>query len=142
MLRTFQLDEIVLGVVDVDGYPFAFRPEAGPDLSDARRFCVEMFGNLSDVEWVHPQADVIHVARFLPGCGATDSSELSVDRYQVDHGTACPEMHEPKLGASPLHSAAQHRTIEIDHRLEIADAQDNVVDVTDVEHVTAALIHL
>jgi len=132
-----QLDEIVLRVIDVDRYALALGAKARANLPYARLVCLQVFHDLLDVERMDPQANVIHVASFLAGGSTAKPSKLAVYGHEIDHRVAGPEMHEPELRPAPLYAATQHRAVETDHPLDVADAQNHMVDVSDLEHGTA-----
>src|SRR5262249_21932671 len=85
-------------------------------------------------ERFHPHTEVIHVAPFLTRSGAALLAKLTVDRHEIDHGVAGAQVHQTEVRPPPLHSTAERVAIEVDHALEVGHAQDDVVDVADLEH--------
>jgi hypothetical protein len=86
------------------------------------------------IEGLDAYTEMIHVAPFLArGCTAL-FPELPVDRHQVDHDVAGTQVDQSQIRASPVHGAAQGIAIERDHAFEIDDAQDDVVNVLDLDH--------
>ena len=55
------------------------------------------------------------------------------DVDQVDQGATGSQLREPELGQLPLQGAAENITVETSQAPQIARAQDDVVDLADVD---------
>jgi hypothetical protein len=86
------------------------------------------------VERLDAQAHVVHVAAFRAGRGAAGTAERAVDRHEVDLRPARAQVHEAEIVAAPLDGAADDAAVEVDHPLEVRHAEDDVVDLADLDH--------
>ena len=86
------------------------------------------------VERLHSHAEVIHVPALPPGSLTAESPEFTVHRNQVDERTPRPQLNETEFVLPTLDGAAEHVAIEPEHPVEIDDAQNDVVDLTNADH--------
>lgn len=129
-----QLNDIALGIRDIDGRAFSFGAVArcnGPNL-DAMR--LQMPANTRLVEWLYPKAKVIEVAPLVSRSCAADSAKFSIDGHKVDDGPARSQLNQTDLILAPLDCAAKGATVEMKHAIEVDNAQYKMVDFANVDH--------
>src|SRR5262245_32083922 len=132
--RAFELDDIVLGVVNVDGRALAVGTVAGRDLADPRAVGAQVRDDRLLVERLHAQAEMVDVPALLARRGAAFPAERAVDWNEVDEGVSGAQVHKAEVIPSPLDRAAERIAVEVDHPLQLAHADDDVVDVPDPDH--------
>jgi len=86
------------------------------------------------VEWFHPQAKVVHVATRSGWRTATGAAKYSVHGHEVDERAAGPKLSQSNLFLLALYLATQHTTIEPEHLVEIDNSNDNVINLSYVNH--------
>ena len=64
---------------------------------------------------------------------AAVTAERTVDRNEVDERAAGAQVHEAQVVAAPLEGQPS-AAVEADHPLEVPHAEDDVVDVPDLDH--------
>ena len=90
------------------------------------------------VERLDAQAEVVEVAAFPAGRGAAGAAEGAVDRHEVDQRAPGAQLDQADVVLAPLDRAAEDVAIEGEHRRDVADAQDDVVDLAHADHGAAA----
>ena len=95
-------------------------------------------GSFTLVVRVDAQAEVIEVASFLAGCSAPRATERAVDRHEVDQRASGAQLDQADVVLESLDHAAEHLAIEREHRRDVADAQDQVVNLAHADHGAAA----
>lgn len=88
---------------------------------------------------IDAQAEVIHVAAVRGRGAAAVAPEDAVDRHEVDQGAAGAQLHEADRVLAALDGAAEDAAVESEHRLEVEDAQHEMVDVADADHASSTL---
>jgi hypothetical protein len=80
-------------------------------------------------EGVHAHAEVVEIAPRSSGRRTVLPSQSAIGRDQIDQGTPRAELNQAELiPATSLHHASEDVAIEPHHALEIAHAQDDVID--------------
>src|SRR5208283_185868 len=92
--RSFELDDIAFRVRDVDGRTLSLRAVArlGRACRDAMR--LEQPANAGFVERLDPKAQVIQIPPFRTRRRAAGTAQFAVNRHEIDHGPAGPQLHE------------------------------------------------
>ena len=129
---TLELHDIAFRVVDVDGRAVAPRPVARFDGARGVPAARERLADRLLVERLHLDAEVVHVAGPARRA-ASGAAELAVDGNEVDEGRPGPKLHEPDVEGA-LDGAAQGVAIEAEHRVEVADAEHDVIETDDGDH--------
>ncbi len=91
------------------------------------------------VEGLDAQAVVVEVAPLAGRRRTAGAAEHAVDRHQVDQRLAGAQLHQADRLLAPLDAATEHADVEAEHRVEVDDAQHQVVDPADRDHAQAAL---
>jgi len=86
------------------------------------------------VERLDAQAEVGEIAAFLASRRAAGAAERAVDRHEVDQRASGAQLDQADVVLAPLDRAAEDVAIEGDHRRDVADAQDEVVDLAHADH--------
>src|SRR6185312_1388894 len=137
--RALELDRVAFGVCDVNGGAQAFRAVALLDGSGGNARGAQMPADGVRIERLDPKTDVIEIVPLKPRRRATRTAQRSIDRHQVHQRSPRAQLHQAKLVLATLDRAAQHRAVEMQHRVQIGDAQHDMVDFADGDHLESAV---
>src|SRR3954466_6114462 len=135
--RSLQLDDVAFRVGHVQRRALAFCTVAGGGGIRCDACSRELGADRPLVEGLQSKTEVIQVASFAAGRRAARAAELAVHRNEIEHRSAGAELHEADSIAAPIDGATEQVTIERDHRLDVDNAQHNVVDVANRNHSVA-----
>jgi hypothetical protein len=94
-----------------------------------------MPANIGFVEWLDPQTEVIEISALPPRGDATGPTEFSIDRHQINDGSASTQLNEADIVLPPFDSATKHVAVEAKHGFEVDHAQNKMINFADVDHV-------
>lgn len=83
------------------------------------------------IEMFNAQAEVVQIPAFVSRSGATCRSKLAIDWNQVDERVAGTKLHQAQIISPPFYVAPQNIAIKGQHRFEIDDPQNDMVDLAD-----------
>jgi len=86
------------------------------------------------IEWINTKAEMIDVSPFDARSRAPIAPELSVDRDKVYQRSSRAKLDQANLVPSPLDRTPKRGDVKLDHRLQINDAQHQVIDFANVDH--------
>ena len=115
--RPLELDNIPLGVRDVNGRAFALGAVAPGDGARVNPVGLKMAPDFRFSEGLHPKTEVIHIATILARCAAAGTSRFAVDRRQIKQGPAGTKLNQAKGFLSSLDHAAKDLTVEAEHQV-------------------------
>ena len=132
--RPLELDYVSLRISDIDGGTFSFRAVALFDRPSfvAMRCKVLTYGCF--VKRLHTQAEMVQVPSLLARRSTTSPSKLAVDGHQVNERASGAQLDQTNFILAALHRATERGAIEVQHRLQVDDAQNEMVDVEEAEH--------
>jgi hypothetical protein len=90
--------------------------------------------NARFVEWFHPKAEVIQVARFSSRRCAADSTEFAVDRHEINDRSPSAQLDQANLVLASFHRTSECAAVEAKHAVEVNNAQHEVIDFADLNH--------
>ncbi len=129
--RALQLDDVAFRIAEVERRPFTLRTEARFNRSRRHAMRNEIRLNARFIERLQAHTEVIEVEAFRSRRGAAHCPKLAVYRNEIDERTSSAQLDQAEVVAPSFDSAAEHIAIERQHRVEIADAQYEVIDVAD-----------
>jgi len=132
--RTFELDNVSFRVGDIDGGAFSLGSVAHFDRAHLDAAFLEVAANTGFVEWLHPQTEVIEISPLLGRGGAAGSAQFAIDGHQIDDGSARTQLDKADRVLPSFHGATQHAAIEMKHAFEVDNAQNEVINLADVDH--------
>src|SRR6185436_12720013 len=132
--RPLEFHRVALGVGEVDRDAAALGAETVPDVADGDAVLLQVGDDGLLVERLDAKAEVIHVAALAAGGGAAGLAERAVHRDEVDHARADAQVGHAEFGSIGDEARAEDVAVEARHRLDVAHAQDDVVDAADVDH--------
>jgi hypothetical protein len=129
----FQFDRIAVGIVDIERRADAFRPVTltGFDDRDIGPFQIGADGHF--VERRNLDRKMIHIALFAFGTGAPHAAKRTGERHKIDQAFACAHLIKANLRLFLVHRAAQHIAIEMQAGLQIVNAQDDMIELAQLE---------
>jgi hypothetical protein len=86
------------------------------------------------VQRLDAKTEVVEVASLPAGRRAAGPAELSVDRHEVDERVAGAQLDQAEILLAPLDRASERIAIEMQHALQIDDAQHEMVEGEETEH--------
>ncbi|SPO54812.1 protein of unknown function [Pseudomonas sp. JV551A1] len=131
--RPFQLDLVAIGIVAVQRQPFAFGAIAFLGRFDFNPRSLQVGRKCSLIERLDAQAEMVQVAPFGPRRRAARLAQGTVQGHQIDHCRARGQVDHAQVFAHTADRAAEQLGVEGDAALQVADAQNEVVDVLDGE---------
>src|SRR5262249_11536147 len=131
--RALQFDDVALWILHVQRRPLPFGAIARSCLSDLHASGSQVRANFRLIITVDGDAEVVEIASFLAWSGAAHPAQLAVNGYQIDQGAAGPDLGQSDFGLHALDPAAQDLAIEAHHAVEIAHAQDDMIQPLDLE---------
>ena len=130
----FELHHIAVRVCHINGRTVAFRTESLLNgaclIAMERQLCAQC----PLVKRIDPQTEVVQVAPFRAGRGTTGTPELSSDGHEVNERTAGAKLNQADFILAPFHSAAECIAVEMQHFLQVNDAEHEVIDVEETKH--------
>jgi len=127
-------DGVAFRVVEVERWPVALCAVVVVRSVERHAKRVEMVAQNLLVEPFDAQAQMVHVVPVARRRIASAPAELAVDGNEVDQRGARAQVHEPEPVHAPVDTATERIAVERDHRLEVARADDDVVDPEDRKH--------
>src|SRR6516164_1436926 len=129
---TLELDDVAVGVGDIERGAIALRTVAPPDLADRDAVPPQMRRERREVEVGDPHREVVEVA-----CGRRFRRLwCRGGRDQIDHRRARAQLHELGLFETALDMTTQHFPVEFDRTIEIGDPQYEVVEPGDPDRAS------
>jgi hypothetical protein len=132
--RPLELDHVSLWISDIDGTTFTFRAVA---LFDRPSFVAMPRKLLTDgrfVKRLYTQAEVVQVPCLPTRRSTTSLPELAADGNQVDERTSRTQLDQANFILAPLNCATERVAVEVQHRLQVDDAENEMIDVEEAEH--------
>jgi hypothetical protein len=130
-----ELDNIALGVGEIDRGTFSLGPIAHLDWAHLNAERLKMPADFGFIEWLDPQTEVIEIST-LPSRGdATGLAQFSIDRHQIDDGPASAQLNEADLVLPPFHGATKRVAVEAKHAVEVDHAENEMINFADLDHV-------
>ena len=127
--RTLELDDVAVGVGDIERGAVALRTIAPSDLADGDAVPPQMGGQRRVVEATDAHREMVQVAPRGRFCRL----RRGTGRHQINHRGAGAQLHELGLVEPALDVAAQDVPIEPDRAVEIGDAQHEMVEPGDLD---------
>jgi len=94
-----------------------------------------MPANFGFVERLDPQTEVIEISALVPRGDATGLAEFSIDRHEINDGSASSQLNEANLVLPPFHGATKHVAVEAKHAFEVDHTQNKMINFADLDHV-------
>jgi hypothetical protein len=96
---------------------------------------LKLTSNRSLIKRLNPKAEMIDVAPVFSRWRTT--GQLTVNRHQIHQRTPSAKLHQANRVLPALHRAAEHVAIKTQHAIEVDHAQDDMVNVANVNHGAA-----
>lgn len=132
--RAFQLDDVSLGIGQINGWAFAFRAITGLDFARFDSFTAKVLEKLLSVEWFYPQAEVIQVPSLRAWSGSAQFPQGPIDGNEIDERISGAELIKAQVVLNLFHRTPDDVRVEIEHRLQIPDTNYKMIDVLYFEH--------
>lgn len=139
--RTFQFDNVAFRVSDVDGWALPLCAIARRNRTNLDPESLQMMADSRLVERLHLETEVIQVACVLSRRGAASPAKFAIYRYQIDESCTGAELDQTDFFLAAFHGTAENFAIEAQHCVEINDAQNEVVDLANMNHLAGAFGH-
>jgi hypothetical protein len=95
---------------------------------------LQMAANARFVEWLHPQAEVIKIARFLAGRRTASFAEFAIDGYQINDRSTSAQLDQANFVLPSFYGAPEGTAVEAKHAVEVYNAQYKVIDFANMDH--------
>ena len=132
--RTFQLENVSLRVGHVNRGALTVGAVTRFNPSRLESPALEKLQDPVFIERLDAQTEVIHVAPFGAGSRSARLAQWPIDRNEIDKRTSGSKLIQPHIFLNFFHRASDHIQIKVEHRLEMPDTDDKMVNVYDVEH--------
>jgi hypothetical protein len=131
---TLKFDNIGFRVGDIDGRALALSTVACGDRADLDALCLQMAANVRFVEWLHPDAEVIHVAPFPSWRRASGFAEFAVHWNEINERPTGTQLYKADFVLPPLYGASENVAVKVKHAVEVDNAQYKMVDFANSDH--------
>src|SRR5688572_16979448 len=134
----FQLDRVAFGVRKVNRRPVALRAVALPHRADGDVMPLQVSDDRLLVERLDAKAEMVEVE--AAGLGRGEAAFMRFD--EIQHASADAQMGHGEVGPVGDVLRAQHVAVEGAHGIDVAHAQDEVVDVSNLDRCHGYMIAL
>lgn len=134
--RPLQLDNISLGISDIDGRTSALRTIAQGDRANLDAVRLKFPADALIVEGFDPQAEMIQVPSLSSGSRATGFAKFAINGNEIQNRPASAQLNQPDLVLALLDRAPESPAVEAKHFFNVDDAQYKMVDFANSDHRT------
>src|SRR6185312_1100646 len=138
--RALELDRVAFGVGDVNRGAQAFGAVTRLDGSGGDARIAQMPADGVQVERLDAETEVVEVPALGPRRRTARAAQRPVDRHQVHQRPPRAQLHQANIVLAPLDSAAQHRAVEMQHRVQIDDAKNDMVNFPEGDHLAFSML--
>ena len=129
-----EFDHVVLRILHVDRWAFTFRSITGLDIAGVDSFASQVLNNLICIEGIDAHTKMIEISSLGTGSGASEPAYRAVNRNEIDQRIPSTNLIEADVFLDLFHGTSENLDIEVQHRLEIHDAKNEMVDVFYLKH--------
>jgi hypothetical protein len=129
-----EFDHVAFRIFHIDGRAFAFRSIPGLDIPGFDSFASKVLNNLIRIEWIDPHTKMIEIPALGTGSGASELAYRTIYRNEINQRISRANLIEADVFLDLFQGTSKNVDVEIQHRLEIHHAKDEMVDVFYLKH--------
>ncbi|KQV12574.1 hypothetical protein ASC74_29755 [Pseudomonas sp. Root329] len=126
--RAFQLDLIIIGVIEINRQTCSLRPIPHHGLFSRDTGSSQVAENGLFIKRRNAKAEVINIVSLLTRRLPTLTTDRPVHINQVNHGCPCAQMNHAKVVTALFDITSQYRCVESQAVLNVLHPQYNMVD--------------